>query len=496
MKNSVWIKSILIFLAGGITTFAYAPWYFVFILPLTLSLLFFYINTATSKKWAFVFGFLFGYAFGLGSMFWIANVTLVDTKVFSFFTILLPIVMAFIFAMFFAMPAFMSLFAPAGAKRLLAWAGWFTLFEWVRSWLFTGFPWNALGASWTGFLPVLQTVSLVGVYGLTLVTILLCSVFALGKNSKCIPVAISAFLLITVLGWLRLLNAHTDNVIGVNLRLVQPSTPQTYKWDETKKEENVRQLVRLSARKNDAVTHAIFPETAASFFVDQEHWKRANLIPAVPQNGYLITGGMRMPTNEYDISYNSVFVIDGNSSNIVSHYDKFHLVPFGEYVPKPFKFLVRNKLIHAAPDFLEGPGPQTVKIPKAPPASILICYEIIFSGQVVDKKNRPEWIINVTNDGWYGNTHQPAQHFGMAVLRAVEEGLPVVRVANNGLSGVIDAYGRIVAKTELNQIVALDSPLPKSAEKTLFSMFGNKIPVILAIICILFSFKKKKTLDK
>jgi apolipoprotein N-acyltransferase len=170
----------------------------------------------------------------------------------------------------------------------------------------------------------------------------------------------------------------------------------------------------------------------------------------------------------------------------VSYYDKFHLVPFGEYVPLR-GILPFDKFVPFADDIVAGPGPQTIYVDRAMPAGPLVCYEIIFSGEVVDKKRRPSWLVNITNDGWYGISSGPHQHFAMAQTRAVEEGLPVARAAYTGISGIMDPYGRIVASLPLGEEGVVDARLPMEIAPTVFALFGNKVPLSLAGLLILMS---------
>jgi apolipoprotein N-acyltransferase len=178
--------------------------------------------------------------------------------------------------------------------------------------------------------------------------------------------------------------------------------------------------------------------------------------------------------------WNSMHGID-EVGNVVGTYDKFHLVPFGEYMPlrEVFEF---SKITVGTTDFTAGPGPRTLRFKGLPPVSPLICYEVIFPNQVVDSQDRPEWLLNLTNDGWYGISSGPYQHFDAARLRAVEEGLPLVRVANTGISGVVDGYGRVVSKLALGTKGTLDSVLPLSLQMTLYGRLGNWIVMFLVLV--------------
>lgn len=484
------IKPFLLAGAGILSAFALAPYYILPFMLIGMGYLFHSLNTATSKKQAFLYAFIYGFAFGAVSMGWLSNALMIDSGTFVALIPLVWIGMGLFFGIFYAVPAVLALFAVPGVRRLLAFAGWFVIFEWIRSWFLTGFPWNLVGSIWNTSLPLLQSASVWGVYGLSLITILAFCAAGLLPKKKPLIIMGSILIVLYICGLWRLYDAVPENVWGVKLRLVQPNIAQTLKWNPDKAEENYSKLIRLSKENNDAITHVIWPESAVPFLVDHNESERVRMMSAVRQGGTLITGGLRgaNPTNQ-ELA-NSIFVLD-DMANIIGYYDKAHLVPFGEYVPLR-GILPIDKLVPIGSDFLSGIGIQTIRIPKAPPASPLVCYEIIFSGQVVEKSRRPGWLINVSNDGWYGLSAGPYQHFDMAVMRAVEEGLPVVRGTNNGISAVIDPYGQIVASLDLGQEGVVDSELPRALPATPFAKMGIVFPLILAGLCIAFSIKRRK----
>ena len=199
----------------------------------------------------------------------------------------------------------------------------------------------------------------------------------------------------------------------------------------------------------------------------------ATIAAVAPRDGYVITGALRAnpPPDPPTRIWNSIEAIDGAGA-IRAHYDKAHLVPFGEYVPMGDVLPVK-KITPGSIDLSAGPGPQTIALSGLPAFSPIICYEAIFPGAVVDDKARPAWILNVTNDAWYGRSSGPYQHFAIARTRAIEEGLPLVRVANNGISGVIDPAGRVVARTGLDSVGHADVALPPPAAPTLYAAAGD-----------------------
>ena len=340
-----------------------------------------------------------------------------------------------------------------------------------------------------GFLPVLQVASVFGVYGLSLLSVLLFTAPALWKNKPKLVVAVfGGACFVALMGGIRLYTTNVNSVWGVRLRLVQPNIPQTLKWDWTQYENNFSKLIRLSRKDNQKITHVIWPESAVPFIMNENEGERIRLMSAVRQGSFLLTGGLRRVAETNEIA-NSFFILD-DLADIRGYYDKAHLVPFGEYVPLR-GILPIDKIVPFESDFYRGSGVTTMIVPKAPPVSPLICYEIIFSKAVVDSKNRPAWIVNVTNDAWFGLSAGPYQHYDAAVMRAVEEGLPVVRVANHGVSGVIDPLGRSVGRLPLGQEGILDADLPVALPETIFTRFGQGIWAILVALILLFSVKRQ-----
>ena len=262
-------------------------------------------------------------------------------------------------------------------------------------------------------------------------------------------------------GALRLAGAGTGTIDGVRLRLVQANVAQHHKWKPELREALFKRHLQLSAQDGvEGITHIIWPETAIPYFIADDPLRRQAIAAVVPRDGLVISGALRKSAGEAESVdlWNSVYAID-DQGRIVGSYDKFHLVPFGEYVPFR-QVLTFAKITYGAIDFSAGPGPRTLRLPGLPPVSPLICYEAIFPHQVVDRDDRPKWLLNVTNDAWFGLSSGPFQHFASARVRAVEQGLPLVRAANTGISGVVDAYGRVTARLGLGHAGVVDATLP------------------------------------
>lgn len=487
-KEPVVIGSMM--LLGALSTLAFAPYHQIWILFLTFAVLMSVLNQ--KRSWRILLGrvFVFGFGFGAVSMGWVCEALMIDGGQFAWLIPLALIGLGIFFGFCFVLPAWGALFVPIGVRRWLVFGALFVLVEWGRSWfIFGGLPWNLLGNVWTGFLPVLQVASVFGVYGLSLLSVLLFTAPALWKNKPKLVVAVfGGACFVALMGGIRLYTTNVNSVWGVRLRLVQPNIPQTLKWDWTQYENNFSKLIRLSRKDNQKITHVIWPESAVPFIMNENEGERIRLMSAVRQGSFLLTGGLRRVAETNEIA-NSFFILD-DLADIRGYYDKAHLVPFGEYVPLR-GILPIDKIVPFESDFYRGSGVTTMIVPKAPPVSPLICYEIIFSKAVVDSKNRPAWIVNVTNDAWFGLSAGPYQHYDAAVMRAVEEGLPVVRVANHGVSGVIDPLGRSVGRLPLGQEGILDADLPVALPETIFARFGQGIWAILVALILLFSVKRQ-----
>jgi apolipoprotein N-acyltransferase len=451
---------------------------------------------------SFALGSTFGFGFFVAGLYWVAGALFVDIGRFWWF---LPVAAA-------GLPALMALYVglallalhiatrllrlPATA-RVFAFAVAWSAAEWARGHAFGGFPWNLVGYAWSGGFPgaaaLLQSVAWVGVYGLSFATVLAASLPALyGVTSpaplslirRCAPALVAGLLLLgpAAGGALRLERSPTA-VTATWLRIVQPSIQERLKWDAAAAAINFRRLISLStAPEPHPIAAILWPEAAAPFLLERDPAARRAIAAIAPAKGYVITGALRAnpPPGPVDQVWNSIEAIDAAGA-IVGVYDKAHLVPFGEYVPFR-KFLPFRKITAGTIDLSAGPGASTLALPGVPPFAPLICYEAIFPGAVVDAARRPDGLLNVTNDAWYGRSSGPYQHFAIARTRAVEEGLPLVRVANNGLSGVIDALGRVKARIDLDAVGYADVALPVPLEPTFYARTGDWTLLTLLLI--------------
>jgi len=404
----------------------------------------------------------------------------------------------------------------AGPRRILMLAVALTISEWLRGHLLTGFPWNTFGYALTGPLALAQGAALVGLWGLTFIAV---AVFASPavladdpadtKRRWLAPLA-SLVVLAALAGYgtWRLAHTPTSVVPGVKLRIMQPNLVQDDKFNYAAKQQVMRHYLELSDRATGPdtsgvkdVTHLIWPESAFPFFLTREADALAQIAALLPPGTVLITGAARpeetTPGSRIAHGYNSIYVID-HDGTILGIYDKVHLVPFGEYLPFQ-AFLERLGLMQLTKvpgGFIPGDRRRPIGTPRAPAFLPLICYEIIFPGEAVPaNETRPGWLLNLTNDGWFGASSGPHQHFQQARVRAIEEGLPVVRAANTGISAVIDPLGRVVRMLPLGQEGVLDSPLPRAVRATPYVRFGNGIAAaLLGCALLLLALTRKRRL--
>ena len=489
-------------IAGMIAALSMPPIDFWPVLFVAIPVVLFMLDGIERQRWlqSFLLGWCFGFGYFIVAFHWIGFAFLVDKKDYLWMMPFAVGGLAAAMAMYWGL-AFLGV-TLSGRKRLpaaLVFAVSLALFEWLRGILFTGFPWAAPGLASDGMGAVIQTASLWGMPGLTLLIVLWAGtwphIFDRGAH-RLVAVAVMATLpLCWVWGSYRLQHGFVANVDGVNLRIVQPNISQNDKW----REDNVRaifdQLLEMSARASQngkPVTHIIWPESAVPFLIDESDDARAEVAQLLGGTITLMTGTLRRDISitgdsESDKVYNSILTFDG-FGNVVAQYDKWRLVPGGEFLP--FEWLLGplgfRKVVTVPGSFAAGSGPVTHAIPGAPRAGFSICYEAIFPDHFVDQQKRPGWLVNVTNDGWFGNSTGPYQHLAQARLRAIEQGLPLVRSANTGISAVIDPYGRTLSNLPLGEEGLMDASLPQSLPPTFFADHGGLVFFLgLVLLCSL-----------
>jgi apolipoprotein N-acyltransferase len=458
-----------------------------------------------SLRVAAIDGWFWGLGYFVAGLWWIGAAFLVEADVFAWllpFGVLgLPALLAFFPALGFALARALW---SRGAGRLFAFAFGMAAAEWLRGHVLTGFPWNTLGMAFGQNLVLLQTGSILGLYGLTILACLVLAapaVLATGETRAARLAAPAGALLalaaMTVFGFMRLPPRPTDVVPGVKLRIMQPNLAQDAKFNPSAGGAILDRYIALSDRATspDAtglsdVTHLIWPESAFPFLLHREPAALARIGAMLPRGGVLITGaareGARLPGESGRRFFNSVQVVADDGS-IVAGYDKVHLVPFGEYVPRILDGALRalgiRQFVHIPGGFTAGERRLALNVPGLPAIAATVCYEAIFPDEVWPAGSRPGLILNVTNDGWFGDTPGPRQHFAQARLRAVEQGLPLVRAANTGISAVIDPYGRVLATLPVGVEGVLDSALPRALNGTLYEFNGRFLNLLLLLAC-------------
>jgi apolipoprotein N-acyltransferase len=507
-----WKRAAIALVAGMLSALAMAPFNAWPVLFASFPVVVWLIDGAGAGRLrgvpaAAMAGWWFGLGYFVPGLYWIGYAFLVDAPTFAW---LMP------FAIL-GLPAYLALFTALGfalarliwtrdAWRVLALAASLTLSEWLRGYALTGFPWNAFGYALTEPLALAQTASLIGLWGLTFLAVAIFaspSVLIDGKSRGRRPwiapaIALVLLLAMGIFGAVRLNLQPTAMVANTRLRIMQPNLQQDVKFNYAAKAEVMQKYLTLSDRASGPqstgvrdVNILIWPESAFPFFLTREADAMAQIASLLPKGTVLITGSVRAPDAppgaRITRAYNSIYVIDHDGS-VVSIYDKLHLVPFGEFLP--FQDWMEKiglvQLTKVQGGFIPGTRRRTLEIPHAPRALPLICYEAIFPGDVVERDDRPGWIVNLTNDGWFGISTGPYQHLQQARLRAIEQGLPVVRAANTGISAVIDPLGRMVAVLGLGVEGVLDSSLPSPLPPTVYARTGDIPAAMIVTVTLLF----------
>lgn len=489
-----YVRIALALLAGAGAALAHPPFGF---LPglLGYPLLMLLAERSARPRGGFWMGWLAGFAYFFISCWWVAEAFLVNPAqawMAPFAASLLPIGLGLFWG---TATALYQRFAPAGVGRVLVFAGLFSLLEWLRGHVLTGFPWNPAGASWQAGSAASQFAAVAGVYGLGLVTVAAVSAFGPlagpGPRKARIGAAVLGALALAALivgGAVRLSGARlllTDTVV----RIVQADVEQESKWTPEAYRGIVDRYVNLTARPGAVVPDVvIWPEGALPASANQVFAPAspdaAAIARAVQPGQTLILGlgrGVADPAAPDGARYyNSLLALTdegGEGLKITAAYDKYRLVPFGEYLPAGdlLGALGVRSLTHMPLDFSAGPRPAPIDIPGLPGVQPLICYESLYPGFTPGAAGRPRWIVNISNDAWFGRTSGPLQHLNLASYRAIETGLPVVRSTPTGVSAMIDPWGRVVGdqRLEPGESGVIDARLPAPSGVTLYGRFGD-----------------------
>jgi apolipoprotein N-acyltransferase len=503
-----WRRNLVAFGAGAASVLAMAPVFWSPVLFATLTILVWLIASRSAAaghrnlQGAFSDGWWFGFGYFLAGLFWIGEAFLVEAEIFGW---LLPFAVTLLpagLAAFYAAAAMLAAWLwRSGLAGLLTTAVVFAAAEWLRGHVLTGFPWNVLGYALTYPDGLMQAAGIVGTYGLTLWTFVIFATpaalitphgqHAMSRLNAAATLAFAATGLIAavVWGYLTLAHAPADQTTDVRVRIVQPSVPQREKWLPEKQAEIFALHIQLSRQNARGLADGlsdipllVWPEAAMPFRPLEQPDALAAIAELLPQGSVLLSGGLRMEMQDVAAgqpalrrAYNSLMAF-GAEGEPLAIYDKIHLVPFGEYLPfqSTLESIGLRQLTKLRGGFTAGARPRPIlKLGRLPPLMGLVCYEAIFPGQIIQGGQRPQVLVNITNDGWFGNTTGPHQHLHQARVRAVEEGLPLIRAANNGISALIDAQGRVRAALGLNAIGVIDARLPPPAPAPPYSRFGD-----------------------
>ncbi|WP_336287726.1 apolipoprotein N-acyltransferase [Bartonella sp. CB60] len=513
-----WKRQAVVFLCGAFTSFALPPFCFTPVCFLTFPVFIVFLDKISAiqnnKKRLLTYALscgTFGFSYFICSLWWLGNALLIDPVTFGWavpFAILCPPLYLSLYWFFAGF--IVGLLWTKGVARFFTLAFALGLAEWLRAILFTGFPWNALGYTAMPTPIFMQSDVIVGLYGMNILAVLaysLPTVFLTNEKKKfALFLCLSLILAHSGFGLYRLNTApNTADYKKSNLwvRIVQPSIKQNAKLDNTVPRAILTTHMNLSATPTANHKHEpdfiIWPEASVPYILNDSPALAVHIASLLKPEQWAIIGAVRTDNNSLNAQtrhFNTIAVVNAKG-DILNTSDKLHLVPFGEYLP--YQNLLNKIGLHALADNIGGYSAasvrKTVTMPNGFSYLPLICYEAIFPNEMTFKGSPPQAIINITNDAWFGVTPGPYQHFQQARLRAVELGIPLIRVANNGISAVIDSYGRIVVALKQNAIGIIDSPIPSPIPPTWsnkYRIFSTFILFILMLLCCaVFGFTKQ-----
>src|SRR6195952_258568 len=494
-----WRADLVALASGALSALALPPLFVLPALPAGIPVLLCLIQGARGPAVAARRGWWFGFGLHLVGLYWITEAILIEAARFWWLVPFAGPALAAVLAAFTAFPAAVTWYAGS-AERGPAWSGWrvaatlagaWVLSDLARQFVATGFPWNPLGSVWEfpgrGGDIMIQPASLFGAHGLTLVTILLASLPLLGWGWRAGGLVVLAL-------WcgfgLNRIDQKMPPGPDLTVLLIQGNVAQGQKWDQALMVSIFRRYLALTGqavgKANGHPAVVVWPETASPAQLQTDSQAR-ELIAEAANGAPALIGSVRF--DDAGRPRNSLFAL-GAQGQIEAIYDKWHLVPFGEYQPD---WLPLGVQVVPGGGFARGPGPRTLHIPGLPAVGVLICYEAIFPSEVVDSDDRPDWMVNVTNDAWFGNSTGPRQHLAAARLRAVEEGLPLLRAANTGISAGFDAKGHELARLEPRITGILPVRLPAKLPPTFYARTGLLLPGGVALALMISGLAHKRT---
>jgi apolipoprotein N-acyltransferase len=489
--------NLLAFAAGLVGACGFQPWGLWPLTILAFAVLLRLVGEAPRLRSALARGWWFGVGHFTLGLNWIATAFTYQAAMPAWLGWIAVVLLSLYLAIYPAVAAGIAWrYGRRSRIGLVLWfaAAWIVT-EWLRATLFTGFAWNPAGVILLDAGGLASLARVIGTYGLSGIVVLAAGALLLLVRKRWwraaalgVPIAAAALLL-------RPGAAPEPAVTQAALRIVQPNIRQQDKWRPGFADQIISRLSVLSVSRGTGPRLLLWPEAALTEPLEdgRRHPEiqagiaetRARLADLLGSNDLLLAGGITVRSADglrATAATNSVFAIDGEG-RILARYDKAHLVPYGEYLPmRPILSAIGlSRLAPGDLDFDPGPGPRTLDLPLVGPVGFQLCYEIIFSGEVVDRAHRPNFIFNPSNDAWFG-AWGPPQHLAQARLRALEEGLPVLRSTPTGISAVIDADGRLRASIPLGSQAFIDSRLPAAKPPTLFARFGNLLPMLFALI--------------
>ena len=464
--------------AGALSSLGFEP---LALWPLTFIAVAFLLDRiarAATLRVAFGAAWLFAAGHFLVGLNWIATAFTYQANMPASFGVGAVVLLSFYLALFPALSAAVAWRVYRGRTGtfgfVLLFAALWVATEWFRGVLFTGFAWNPLGTVWLALPPIAQVASWIGVYGLSGVLIVTAGALRLALRRQWRPaIGVAVALAVSAIASISIPSAPIGRPIPV--RIVQPNIGQDEKYDLQQVTRHERIYARLSRTPATHPRLFLWPEDATLRFLELEPTARAALARLLRPGEVLLTGGESVSLDvqgEPEEYHNSVFAL-GSDGSLLWRYDKAHLVPFGEYLPlRPIlERIGLSRLVPGAGDFARGPGPGTFDVPGFGPVGVQVCYEIIFSGHVVERAQRPAFLFNPSNDAWFG-AWGPPQHFAQARMRAIEEGVPVVRATPTGITGVIGPNGAVVSTLPPAREGVLDTTVPPPYAPTLFARLG------------------------
>lgn len=487
-----WRADVAAAVLGAIAAAALPPLYLVPVLLVAIPGLLALLGAAPRPLVALRLGFWFGFGHHLFGLYWVTDAVLIEAAEYWWFVPIAVPGLSAILAVFIAFPCMAAWYAAPGWRRALALAGAWTLADLAREFVLTGFPWNPWGSVWAfpGIVGdvFLQPLAWIGTPGLTFATVLLAALPTLGWPGWLGGAA--ALAVWAGLGAWRL-GQPAPPPRDLSVVLVQGNVAEGQKLDQGVADTIFRRYLRLTAsgvaKAGDGPKVVVWPESASPFLLQRDAMARLAIAEAAnggkPGPTAALVGTIRFAQEQYELGQhprNSLIAVTGDGA-IAGVYDKIHLVPGGEFQPSWLPLPVQ---LVPGGGFDPGTDLKTLHIPGLPPVGVLICYEAIFPGQVVDRADRPDWLVNITNDAWFGNSTGPRQHLVAARMRAVEEGLPLVRAANTGISAAFDGHGHELARLGVDREGLITVRLPWELPPTPFGRFGLPIPALIGLAAL------------